>query len=391
MGNILYVWADPRARIDQSVFTGSTSHVFNLLNAFQNAGYQLTSILPGENLQEKKAKDTFGRINARIPDGLSSWLRETYEILYDFQFQKRYKGIFQNGTYDFIYERLSYFHQSCSKYAKILGLPYIVEVHSIIEARHWLGDAHFSSLAQSIQNRVMKRAHAITVVSRTLRDFYIRQGYPPGKIHVVPNAVDEIFFDPGKVDGKQIRRTYDLEDKTVIGLVSSMKKYHGVDLLLKAMERVVKNIPKARLLLVGADENIEHSLGDSIIMTGAIPYRKIPQFIASMDFCAVSILDTRGSPIKIFEYGAMRKPVIAPDLPAIRELLIHNETGFLFRPGDADSLAESILHLIQNHDLSRKMGDKLREHILKEHTWRKNAERILNIYKKIDKSKETFN
>lgn len=396
MRRILFVWADPRAKIGSSAFTGSSSHVFNLLKAIRDNGNQVTSILPGEGSQEKRAKAAFGHIKGRIHSGLSSWLRDTYEIFYDFQFQKRYKEVFQNGPFDFIYERLSFFHQSCSRFAENLGLPYVVEVHSTVEARHWLGNSHFLNLANRIQKRVIERADSIIVVSETLREIYIRQGILPEKIKVVPNAVDEKLFDPNKVNEREIWRRYGLEGKTVIGLVSSMKKYHGVDLLVEAMERVVRNAPKAHLLLVGPSENEKNSKmvmdnqKEFLTMTGEIPYNEIPQFIEAMDLCVVSILDTRGSPIKIFEYGAMGKPIIAPDLPAIRELLLHNETAILFRPGDVESLGNAILYLIHNPNLAQKIGEQLRIHILKEYTWRRNAERIMKIYEEIKRKRESL-
>jgi glycosyltransferase involved in cell wall biosynthesis len=349
----------------------------------------VTSILPGENPQEKRDKNVFGKIKTKFPPGFSSWLRDGYEIYYDYQFNRRYKSIFKNGPYDFIYERLTYFHQSVSRYAKTLGLPYIVEVHSILEARHWLGNSHFSFLARNIQDQVLDRADAIIVVSKVLKDIYTQRGFPDHKFRVISNAVDENLFDPGRIHGEMIQKRYSLEGKIVIGHVSSMKHYHGVDLLIKAMEKVVKKYPKARLFLIGAEEHPEQykneteNISDFIIRAGTVPYREIPQFIASMDLCLVSILDTRGSPIKIFEYGAMVKPVIAPDLPAIRELLRHNETGFLFRPYDVDSLADAIIFLIQNRNIARELGKRLRDHILKEHTWRNNAERIIDIYDEI--------
>ncbi|MCH7760957.1 glycosyltransferase family 4 protein, partial [candidate division TA06 bacterium] len=91
-----------------------------------------------------------------------------------------------------------------------------------------------------------------------------------------------------------------------------------------------------------------------------------------------------------FEYGAMGKPVISSDLPVIRELLRHNETAILFRPGDAGSLADAILYLINNPDIAQKIGKQLRIHILKEYTWRRNAERIMKIYEEIKRKRESL-
>ena len=398
MGNILYVWADPRARIDRSVFTGSSSHVFNLLKALRESGHQVTSVLPGEGTHERKAKASFGYVKNMTPSVVSTWLRDAYEIYHDVHFAKTYKNLFQDRKYDFIYERLSYFHQSCSKLAESINLPYIIEIHSTIQARNMFENtAHFSLLAKRIQDNVMKKANAIIVVSESLRKIYIQQGIPSNKIKVVPNGVDERHFDPAKVNGERIRRKYGLEGKTVIGLVSSMNKCHGIDLLIEAMEKVVQEFSNVRLLLVGPYENYGHSKKISknqkgfLITTGAIPYIEISQYIAAMDICVLSSIAISGSPIKIFEYGAMGKPLIAPDYPAIRELLLQNEPAILYRPDNIESLAESILQLIQNHELALKFGEQLRIHILKEHTWRRNAERILDIFEEINGKRRNSN
>ena len=385
MKRVLFVWADPRARIDQKVFTGSTSHVFNLLNALKHRGCQVTSIIPGENSLEKQTQNAFRRIKTRIPSRLSSWMRDAYEIFYDYQFKKRYEHIFNKGSHDLIYERLTYFHQSCSQFAERLITPYIVEIHSTVEARKWLGNYHFPKLAESIQRKVLERADAIIVMSSVLREIYIQKGISPEKIHVVPNAVDELLFNPEKDGGRDIRNEKDLAGKTVIGHVSSMKQYHGIDLLLQAMRIVKEKSNNSHLLLVGPfDPSLTSIYQDGFMtVTNAVSYQEIPRWVDSMDICIVSILETRGSPIKIFEYGAMAKPVIAPDLPAIRELLRHMETAYLFRPGDPKSLAEAILQLIHAPELAIKLGMNLREKILMEHTWKRNAERILDIYEDI--------
>ena len=87
--------------------------------------------------------------------------------------------------------------------------------------------------------------------------------------------------------------------------------------------------------------------------------------------------------MKILEYGVMGKAVVAPDLENIREVLSHGETALLFELDNISALAQAIQQLVRDFQLRTQLGDSLRKHILANHTWTRNAERILEIYHQI--------
>lgn len=81
--------------------------------------------------------------------------------------------------------------------------------------------------------------------------------------------------------------------------------------------------------------------------------------------------------MKIFEYWAMGKAVIAPSVPPVVEVLRDGETGLLIRPGDADGMARHILALAEDGALRTRLGEAGRRCVLSAHTWDRNAEAIL--------------
>ena len=83
-------------------------------------------------------------------------------------------------------------------------------------------------------------------------------------------------------------------------------------------------------------------------------------------------------PLKLFEYMAAGVPILATDLPSIREVLRHGENAWLIPPGDPKALAEGIRHLLENPELARRLAERARGDVQK-YTWKHRAETILRL------------
>jgi glycosyltransferase involved in cell wall biosynthesis len=88
-----------------------------------------------------------------------------------------------------------------------------------------------------------------------------------------------------------------------------------------------------------------------------------------------------GSPTKLFEYMAMAKGIVASRLGQIAEVLSDNETALLVEPGDAEQLAQAITRLSESGDLRARLGAAARRSAIEHHTWKMNAQRVLNEYR----------
>jgi len=85
-----------------------------------------------------------------------------------------------------------------------------------------------------------------------------------------------------------------------------------------------------------------------------------------------------GSPTKLFEYMAMGKGIIASDLDQIGEILCHNKTALMVKPGDPDSLLNALKIFINNKELGNELGRAAREEAVAKHTWKEHTRKIIH-------------
>src|SRR4029079_7092494 len=126
-----------------------------------------------------------------------------------------------------------------------------------------------------------------------------------------------------------------------------------------------------------------------VIFTGAVAHDRVPKLLDACDILVaphVSLADGReffGSPTKIFEYMAMGKGIVASRLGQIGEVLIDGETALLVEPGNVGELAAAMLKLVQSEELRKSLGARVRDVAEREHTWTRNAQRVLDAYKSL--------
>lgn len=385
---IFFVVADPGLNIDTSVYSGCISHISNLINAFKKVGIDVISFSPGGNKREQKAKRKFTFLKSRLPEGITSVLKDLYKIFYNFQFYLKYLPLFRREKPDLIYERWSVLHFMSTLLAKKLRIPYILEVNAPPVDIKWFTKTYFLPIITFIQKKVAEKADAVIVVSHYIKQYFINKGLHPEKIFVLPNAVDIDIFNERRCN-RDIRSEYGVpKDVIVIGFVGSMEKYHGVKVLIEASIKVVEKRKNVHFLLVGPiNENNNYTeflktegIIDFFTITGGVPFIDVPEYISTMDICVMPHSNKYGSPIKIFEYGAMGKPVIAPRIGPVEEVIKDVKEGLLITPGHPDELANKILTLISNPQLARKIGRNLKKKVYTYHTWRKNALKVIEIY-----------
>ncbi len=330
-------------------------------------------------------------------------VREIRALLLNRTFYEVIESIHQGKPIDCIYERYSLWSFAASSAAKTLGIPYILEVNSplFVEQERYR-HLRLKTVARGIEEVCFRQSDAIVAVSEEVRDYARREGVSSKKIHVVPNAVDPLLFNPAtclEKDEARTRRELP-QDSYVVGFLGSLKSWHGIRELVEAMNILWADHPDFHLLLVGngplrgwVEELMqEKKLSDRITITGEVPYTEIPSYLACMDVAVAPygrIPDFYFSPMKIFEYMSMARPIIASGIGQIEEILGDGETGLLTPPGDIPGLAGKILYLRYNPDFGRMMGDEARRFILERNrNWNRNAEEVICIAKEICGVKE---
>ncbi|MGH7496926.1 MAG: glycosyltransferase family 4 protein [bacterium] len=318
--------------------------------------------------------------------------QELRNLLYNLTLYEKARDYLLFCNIDFIYERYTLSSYAGIRLAHELGVPHILEVNApLVFEQQKMRGLEMKALAQALEHRIWSESDKVVVVSQRLRELVSSCGVPEARISLQPNAVAPKRFTLLHEKGAEMVRTkYQLEDKCVIGFVGSLKPWHGVETLVEAFGQLRTENPQARLLIVGDGperENLEkyahaHGLEDAIIFTGNIYHEDIPYYIAAMDITVAPYIPNDNfyySPIKIFEYMIMGKPVIAARIGQIQEVISEDETGVLFEPGNTEELKTGLQKLIRDAQLRRALGEKARDWVRQARTWEQNAQQVIRI------------
>ncbi len=234
--------------------------------------------------------------------------------------------------------------------------------------------------------RVLLKCKGIISISQGLKDFYITKGITPGKILVAPDGVDLKEFDI-PISKEEARNELGLLlNKKIILYIGSFYLYDwkGIDVLLEAA-KLFSN--EYLFLLVGGNIKEIKKVKDkykseNILLVGHRPHRYMPYYLKSADVLVLpnkksnEISEKYTSPLKLFEYMASGRPIVASDLLSIREVL-NQENAVLVEPNSAEALAGGIKAVLAGGRLYDKISERA-YYDVQNHTWEKRAWKILD-------------
>lgn len=369
-------------------------HIAETIRALQEQGHEVHHFLYGDvpNRGRDAVRQRSQAIMSKycLLDGLRPFLRDGYELYRNVHDRSLIEQIFETNTIDLVYERLFYNNASVSAYTRRHQIPLIVESNAPAQERRQYWGSPLFFLTKRLEKEILQRADAITVVSTPLKRHYERLGIPAKKVFVLPNGVNENLFSPRNIT-RDVRAELGLSNQVILGFVGNIHTYHGVELFLPLAREFKSGQYDLHFLVVGA------GLGRSELISGLarenldglftfvdpLPNSEIPTYIAAMDICLLPKFMWYGSPMKIFEYGAMGKAIIAPDLENIRDVLANGRTALLFEPDSIPALIKAIRDLLSDIRLLRDLGNAVQKYILANHTWTRNAEKIAEIYNQV--------
>ncbi len=363
-------------------------HINELVQAFRDLGHDVRIVsLVGESTNSSTPKE---RRWSWLSRSLPSAAYELAEIMYNFVGIRMIMQAVKKFQPDVIYDRYNSYSTAAIKAGRLANLPIILEVNAPVafeRTAYSFRQLKFSWLAYHYERRICSGADQIVTVSTALKE-YLLETYKidPEKVSVFPNAINPKMFSVSQRDGG-IREMYGLNQKIIVGFVGSLRAWHGIDVLMKVIPEVVAKERRAHFLIVGAGELHDafqefvqaNQLENNLTMTGWVSRAEIPSHIAAMDITLMPNSNFYGSPIKVFEYMGMGKPTIAPRLPPLEEVITDGENAVLVDPGNEDALREAILDLIKNPSKRETIGKNASSHILRNHTWAKNASGILDV------------
>ncbi|OAI13771.1 hypothetical protein A1359_11700 [Methylomonas lenta] len=358
---------------------GGNVHVQEFIHAFESLGNQIDVAFqntislekPGQSMGLLKKVFTkliwlFGNIQFFI------------KIFYKYLIKKPDVIIFRHTN-----NHVALLSQVLMKYLA----PLVLEVNGISEMER---NENTSSKRIIFDRFVLKIPKNIFVVSTQLKQYLVSHNYADdNKITVIENGVDITRFNPN-ISGESIRKRYGLEKSIVIGFVGTFKAWHGVYKILELAQEFREHSYK--FVLVGDGEcrasceeyvNQNH-LNNTVIFTGLVPHNSIPEYIAAMDILLApfprnyyeSQKGFFGSALKIFEYMAMAKPVIAPPMGQIAEVISDKKSGRLIFSEDTIELKAELQKMCNDPDYRNYIGKNARQHVESHYTWKSNAEKV---------------
>ena len=291
---------------------------------------------------------------------------------------------------DLLYERYALFHQAGRQVATALNIPLMLEVNApLAEEQERFRGLRLKALADATEAETLCRSDHVIAVSAAVRKHALSCGALGERVTVLPNGVDTSRFHPD-VDGASVRERYELDGRPVIGFIGSLKPWHGLDFLLDAFTDILVQRPDATLLLVGegpalADLQLRvtrERLQGRVILTGRIPHADIPAYLAAMDMTVAPYTAQDGfyfSPLKVVESMAAGRPVVAPRLGQLTDLLQDGVTGLLYPPGNRDLFVERVLGLLKDSTKLRAMSRAAAAVAREDFGWDKTALRATEI------------
>jgi glycosyltransferase involved in cell wall biosynthesis len=282
------------------------------------------------------------------------------------------------GRVDWVYERFSVFQALGRTFAQA-GIPWILETNEMQseEARVDRNSLVLTSLARRHERQAYLDCSMLVCVSEPLKQLVTtRLGIPADKVAVVPNGVDTEFFRPRPATPRAF------EGFTLV-YAGGLEPWQGIDLLLHAMADVRRenNVPVHAVIAgdgpVRRDlERLAEELGLApyVRFLGTVSREAVPDVIASGDLGYSGHTETQGravfrSPLKLYEYMAVGKPVLSSAVADARQIVVPNETGFLFTSDDAGGLRAALSRAFAARDSLSAMGARAREVVEEGHSW----------------------
>jgi glycosyltransferase involved in cell wall biosynthesis len=363
---------------------GQDVHITEMIAAMRRAGHEVAIVAPAMAEQTEFGGDSglVERLRKLLPGSLYEIIELCYSIPAFFRLWRTYRGF----RPDLLYERYNLFYLPGLWLRRLTGLPYLLEVNSpLAEERARHSGLKLQGLAKWSERAVWRGADLTMPVSAVLACRLRAEGVSAERILVVHNGVYLKHFEAG-TDGAALRREWGLEGKLILGFTGFVREWHGLPQVLDVMASLPDR-PDLHLLVIGDGPGLAplwahaQSLGmsDRLTCRGLLPRDKIAAAVAAFDIALQPMVVDYASPLKLFEYMALGRAILAPDQANIREILTDERDALLFPPGDQAALKAQLTRLCQDAGLRQRLGEQAATTIHERgFTWDDNVRRVLN-------------
>ena len=359
---IVAYWHDPRFKKK----AGGLIRMFELADNLMRLGLEVTMVLPDLGFPQTQTHArvvTIPFVDVPLIRPLCFHLLSSLYLVYACR-RRDLRFLYVRQLNSFLPLIISRFWGIFS-YFEIPNDPYIG--YSYLGKSKGIVVKMIDNLCMALSNRIVvlsewskKRLHTLGCIN-------------PEKVLVFPSGTDTNLFHP--FDKQTACREVGLDPSLrYVGFIGSFLAYQGIDILINAAPSVREHVPDTRFLLVGdgpmrsewgkmADKK---GLKDYFIFTGHVPYRQVPAYLGAMDICvAPHHPDTnQASPVKLFDYMAAGRSIVASDLDVVREIIADSGCATIVPPNNSKALSQAIVTILSDPAKQNDMASKGRQYAL---------------------------
>ncbi len=301
-----------------------------------------------------------------------------------------------NHAYDVIHVRSIWEGIPAALAAKRTGARLVYEVNGLpsIELKyHYPGVGENASLLAKLREQetfLAREAELLVTPSGVTRDALVAMGANPERVEVIPNGVDVELFKPAPAQATSatLRVLY----------LGTLAPWQGIDTLFSAVKKAARDIDIS-LTVVGSGRRSwlkrytklarRMHIGECVQFVPHVAHDHVPRTIAQAHVCVAPLTRSDRNtkqgccPIKVLEYMACAKPVIASRLPVVRELVDDERTGLLFKPNNANHLCHKLLALAGAPELRGRLGAAARQEVVERFTWARACGQLVGAYRRL--------
>lgn len=364
---------------------GQNVHIQEMIAAFKRAGHDVYIVEP-KGFEEQEIGSQSSMI-AFLKRYVPSFLYEILEFFYSFVAFIKLVGAYYKYRPDFLYERNNLFLFSGVLMKWVFRIPFVLEVNAPLFAERAKYDQiQLKRFTKGVENFIWRQSDLILPVTQCLGDIITRDiGYVHKGMHIIPNGVNLEEIETQLMQFELDKKVHS-NSKVVLGFVGFIRKWHGLDRLFP----IIKQYPNLELVVIGEGDELpflksfaqEMGIENQIQLKGLCNREEIFAQIHQFDIALQPKVVDYASPLKLFEYMALKKAIVAPRQKNIEEVLIDGQNALLFDSESDIDCQKKIEMLCNDAALRDRLGQAAYKSIVEvPYTWDHNAQRIIEIVK----------
>jgi glycosyltransferase involved in cell wall biosynthesis len=369
---------------------GASTHILHNIRGLVNSQFDVHLITPNDGVLPVEDIIEGAQVTRITQDLSQNFLARAVHFG-----QAVFRHLTLHPDYEVVHYRNIWDGLSVAQNKKSFGYKTLFEVNGLpsIELKyHYPGlDADLLSKIREQEIATLHLSDAVLCPSNVTRDYIASLGLSRKLITVIPNGVSPSDFSSSPLPPRDGRIP-------ILLYIGTLADWQGLEVVIKALPKILEQQP-VQLRIVGRGRSRQRKIlmkhirklgvEGSVFVQPAVPYHEVPALIAEADICLAPLgLNDRNvtqgaCPIKVLEYMASSRPLIASNIPIVRELVREDVDGLLFSPNSPDDLSQKVLLLLNDPELSKRLADFATERALTKFTWHESQKKLIKAYEKL--------